>query len=233
MTRPTPVTLTSAPQTPTVPAPPVVAESGRHAPAPPKTRRRPLLIVLAVVLVMVGSLLAAFVVSQNRSTVSVVAVKQTVTRGDVISAAVLETVEVPINSGLRTIPAADAQQLVGKRAAFDLHAGGLVSPESVAEVPFPESGRSVVGMSLKAGQLPTIRDLVAGAKVLIVYTPRAQDELAAGARTTQTVPAEVVGIRAVRDTTDVILDVSVATNQATGLAEMVATQRIAVILQGA
>ena len=234
MARPTPSTLAVEQQVPPTPTGPVVAaQPGQHAPAPPKTRRRPLLIVLAVVLVMVGSLLAAFLVTLNQNTVSVVAVKQTITRGDVINADVLETVEVPPNNGLRTIPAADLQQLIGKRAAFDLHAGGLVSPESVAEVPFPGTGRSVVGMSLTAGQLPTIRDLIAGDKVLIVYTPRAQDELTPEPRTAQQVPAEVVGTRAVRDTSDVILDVSVATNQATALAEMVATQRIAVILQGA
>lgn len=230
MARPTP-TATTNDQQASQTAPPADSASV-HVPAPPKTRRRPLLIVLSVVLIALGSLLAAFLVTLNQRTVSVVAVSQDIIRGDVISANVLQAVEVPPNSALQTIPASDIQQLVGKRAALDIHAGGLVSPGSVAEVPFPGDGRSVVGMSLKAGQLPTVRSLKAGDKVLVVYTPRAQDELgeSTGGRQIQ---AEVVGIREVPDTSDVVLDVTVASNQAAELADIIATQRVAVILQGA
>ena len=75
-------------------------------------------------------------------------------------------------------------------------------------------------------------EVKAGDKVLVVYTPRAQDELgeSTGGRQIQ---AEVVGIREVPDTSDVVLDVTVASNQAAELADIIATQRVAVILQGA
>lgn len=200
---------------------------------PLKTRRRPLLVVLAVVLVALGSLLAAFLMTLNQTTISVVAAKQPLTRGDVITADVLDVVEVPPNSMLRTIPAADLQQLVGKRAATDIQNGGIVTPDAVTEQPYPGDGRAVVGMALKPGQLPTVRSLQGGDKVLVVYTPRSGDDIVDDGAPARQVPAEVVGIRAIADTSDVIVDVSVATNQAPALADIVATQRIAVILQGA
>lgn len=207
------------------------AEDGRTTPTPfsppPKLRRRPGLIALAIVLIAVGGLLAAWLTTTVGNTHPVLTMRADVPRGTVINAADLTVAMVPDDPALRTVPSGQREQVIGKYAAADLTAGSTLTPDSFTDKPFPEAGQSVVGVSLTLAQLPA-QPLRPGDKVRIVTTPRAQDDPPKDDPTS--IAATVVATRAQPDGTHVVVDVTVPTADAAGLAARSATGRVALIL---
>lgn len=236
MAKPTPASMTdtqSKLKANNVPAGKPVAEDDDTAavaprPAPPKLRRRPMAIAAGVLLVLIGSLVTAWVVASNQDSVQVVAVRADITRGDVIEAADLTTVALRPDPQLRTVPADQMATLLGKRAAVDLHAGGLIAPESVADQVIPGAGASVVGIPIEPGQMPGWQ-LKAGDKVRIISTPRAQDD-----PTTKppkvSLDATVLAVHGTADQTLTVVDVVVPSDQAESLGALAATRRLALVL---
>lgn len=207
---------------------PTPTQTETLVPPPPRRKRRPIWVAAAIVLVGVGALLAWFVVGNLRDTDSVVALRTDVPRGSIITAEDLTTAEILPDPALLTVPADDIGDVVGRRAAVDLHAGGLVSPDSIADTLIPDAGKSVVGLALDAGQLP-LTTLKAGDPVRIISTPRDQDD-APTADPAVTINAVVVASAASTDGTAVQVDVTVTTTDAPRLAGLIATNRVAVIL---
>lgn len=195
---------------------------------PPKLRRRPTVIAIGVVIVVLGALITAFVVSTLQDTVQVVGVRADIERGSQIEASDLMSVSMRPDPALRTIPADQLPSLIGKRAAMDLHAGGLISPESVADKPIPAVGESVVGIPLEAGQLPAWQ-LRSGDKVRIISTPRAQDN-APTKPPKLSLEARVLDVHTAADQPLTIVDVIVPTTDAETLGALAATRRIALVL---
>ena len=200
----------------------------KPAAIPPKLRRRPVAIAVGVVIVALGALITAFVVNSLQDTVQVVAVRADIERGGQIEAADLMTVSMRPDPALRTIPADRLPSLIGKRAAVDLHAGGLISQESVADKVVPAVGESVVGIPLETGQMPAWQ-LKAGDKVRIISTPRAQDNPSTKAPTLS-MAARVLAVRAGADQQVTVVDVIVPTADAEVLGGLAATRRIALVL---
>lgn len=198
-------------------------------PPPPRTRRKPVWMAIAAVLITVGSLLTWFTVNQVRATVSVVAVRSDIERGATISRDKLTTVEINAGTTLSTVPASQLESVVGKRATVDLLTGSLVSQASVADTLIPAAGQSVVGLALNVGQLPAV-PLKVGDKVRIISTPRAQDEAPFG-DPGQTISAVVVSTSKVADSSVTVVDVSVFSAQAATVAGVAATGRVALILE--
>lgn len=196
-------------------------------PAPPKLQRRPVLVALAVVLVAVGALLTAYLVTTSGNTTAVVAVRTDVERGSVIERGALVEARINGDPALTTIPGDQIDSLIGKRAAVDLHAGGLVSPASVTDSVLPAKGQTIVGVALTPAQRPSY-PLRAGDPVRIILTPRPQDDLPRAAPTT--VKATVVAVREVADANQVVVDVSVPAASAPAVASIVGTARVALVL---
>ena len=194
---------------------------------PPKLRRRPALIALGVALVAVGGASAAWLTTTVGHTQGVLAVRAPLDRGEVIGPDDLVTANINADPALRTMPAAEREQVVGKRAAVDLAAGTLITPESVTVVTIPAAGRSLVGLSLTAGQLPA-QPLRQGATVRLVDTPRAQEDPPAGSPTATT--ATVVEAHPPTEDGSRIVDVTVPTGEAVELAARAATGRVALVL---
>lgn len=206
----------------------VAPATAAPAPAPPKLRRRPVAIAVGVLIVVLGSLVTAFIVASVQDTVQVVAVRADIPRGDVIQAADLTIVGLRPDPQLRTIPADQLASLIGKRAAMDLHSGGLVSPASVANQVIPAAGESIVGIPIEPGQMPAWQ-LKAGDKVRIMSTPRAQDDPSTKPPKVS-LEARVVAVHGSADQTLTVVDVSVPADQAETLGALAATRRVALVL---
>lgn len=210
------------------PSQPAAAGPDAQILPPSRQKRRPIWLAAAVLLVALGSLGVWFVVSNLRDTVSVVALRNDVPRGATITAQDLTTVDINPEPALRTVPASQLAQVVGKRAAVDLPAGVLLPPAAIADTITPPAGQSVVGLALDPGQMPAI-ELKVGDKVRIISTPKDQDDPPTTTPVV-TVTAEVVSSSPLTDTSKTRVDVLVSEQDAARVAAISATNRVALIL---
>src|SRR5690349_11678632 len=79
----------------------------------PKLRRRPVLVAASLAAVILGALLGAWTWSTASNTHEVVALRQTVTRGETVTQGDLMTVQVGLDPALKTIPGDRLGSLVG------------------------------------------------------------------------------------------------------------------------
>ncbi|MGF0118790.1 SAF domain-containing protein [Promicromonospora sp. Marseille-Q5078] len=194
--------------------------------APPKARRRPLLIVGAIAVICLGALLSVWAYNSTSEARSVLAMRQTVERGQVITADDLMKVKISVDPALHPVDGSEIDAFVGKRAALDMPAGGVVTAEQVTDNPIPADGTSVVGVSLTAAMLPA-GQLRVGDNVRIVTTPGELGEASTGA---DAVEAEVVGITGDEVTGNTVLNVQVPHDEAPDVAARAATGKVAVVL---
>lgn len=197
-------------------------------PERPKERRRPLLIVSMVALTCLGGLVSAYAYTSTSETEQVVAVRESVARGEAIGAEDLMLVQVGLDPALRPLDASELDSLIGQRAAVDLSAGSLVTAESVSEAVIPIAGESVVGVSLTQAMMPS-ELIFAGDAVRIVSTPGDQGEIREGVEPV-TVQATVVGVRQLSETGETVVDVAVSEAEAADLASRAATRKVALVL---
>ena len=104
---------------------------------PPKLRKRPGLVVAAVVITALGCLLGAWAWSATTSTEEVLAAKNTIHRGDVIKADDLQRIRISGDPALEPLPASAYDEIIGRRAALDISAGGLMTTDSTSRPPMP------------------------------------------------------------------------------------------------
>jgi hypothetical protein len=194
---------------------------------PPKLRRRPLLIALGILLIVASAFVSWYVVAMVKDTTQVVAALGDIPRGAVIARTDLTTVEVRPDPLLATIPAADLESLVGRRAATDIPAGVIVAPASVTDTLLPAPGQAIVGVALGADQRPATAPRP-GQPVTFVATPRTNDDPPGGAPA-QTFEAVVVAATAVTDAQVTVVDVTLPEAEAAELAALAATGRIAAV----
>lgn len=208
--------------------PPTTAGGGSTIISPaPKLRRRPTLIALGIALIALSAAAAAWLTTTVGNTQSVLAVRTTLDRGSVITAADLLTANINADPALSPIGVADRDQVIGKRTAVDLAAGSLLTPAALTDSSVPAEGTSLVGISLTPAQLPA-QPLRPGDTVRLVDTPRAQDDPPSGIPESTT--ATVVQAHAGGDNGTVIVDVTVSQREAVALAARAATGRLALIL---
>ena len=200
-------------------APPLVS--------PPKLRRRPTIVAGAIGAVCLGAVLAAWAWSSSTSTQQVLVATAEIPRGSVIEAEDLTTARLNVDSAVAVLPASAADELIGQRAALDVAAGGLLTPDLVQGESIPASGESLVGVALKPEQAPG-ETLMAGDLVRVVVTPGQDGE------TPKIAPefsaAEVVGIHHDSETGQTVVDLLVPHAEASLLAARVATGNVALVL---
>ncbi len=126
--------------------------------------------MLASLLLVVTSIavFADIYASTNRQT-SVLIVTEPIQQGQQLSGSELGEASVSISSGVSPIPVADAAGLVGQRAAVTIPAGSLLTAGDLTDAQPIVAGDAVVGLALKAGQLPAA-GVEAGDDVMIVQT---------------------------------------------------------------
>nr|WP_203704008.1 SAF domain-containing protein [Asanoa iriomotensis] len=131
---------------------------------------RPGLLGLAVLLIALGGLGAAFAITSVKATGSYLAVGRQVPQGTVLTADDLVTVQVAGGAGLAPVPASQQAQVVGKRAAVSLVPGSLLTMAQLTDKPLLAAGQQQVALGLRANQVPA-RRLLPGDKVVLVGTP--------------------------------------------------------------
>ncbi|WBB65548.1 SAF domain-containing protein [Micromonospora sp. WMMD812] len=198
---------------------------------PPKVvrqrRTRPGLLGLAVLLIALGGLGAAFAVTSVRATGSYLAVSRAVEVGRQLVADDLVSVQVSGGTGLAPVPADRLDEVVGKRAAVALTPGTLLTLAQLTDDPLLGPGQQQVALGLDAAEVPA-RRLHPGDKVLLVSTP---DDDATG-------PPSVAGTRfeatvidtSTSDDDEVVVYLALAVRDVPAVVALNAQNRIAVVL---
>jgi hypothetical protein len=219
--------------------PPRTSAPGRAAglngsPPPPaltplRRRRRPALLALAVAMVVLGALGAAYLAMSLGQTSPVIAIAREVPWGQQITAADLVQARVAGDPALAPIPYGERDEVIGMVAVTTLTPGSLLTRDALTGQPLPPPGQQLVGVGVSAVQLPAT-SLRPGDDVLLVPVADPGGTGAPDAAgTTGTVEATVVrsgppgtdGLRVV----DVLVDAAdgpdVAARAAAGLVAIV------------
>lgn len=217
--------VTAAEIRPTVSAPVPAAAAA----VPVRVRRRKGLLLGSAGSVLLGAVAAVWLFTSATDRVEVVAVRDTVTRGATITAEDLVVVRLGVDPAVPAVLARDAETLVGKRAAVDIAAGGLVTRSSVTDALVPGKGLTVVGLALGKGMLPSV-PLKNGDAVRIVQAPGTAPAAGVGESAPVTTPATVVAVARAADNQSTLVDVLVAEGAAPELAARALAGKVAVVL---
>ncbi|MFD0902626.1 hypothetical protein [Actinomadura sediminis] len=167
------------------------ASGGQRLPTPPR-ERKPALAALAVLLILGGALASAYLVVASGDRVSAIVVAQPVAAGQRIPEAALR--EVPIgDTGIEYLSWSEAAAVTEHYATVPLVEGTLLTNAMISPTNDAASGRLVVGLALKPGQLP-VGGVVEG-KHVTVYAVGGE-EGAARPGTVLAADAIVVGVGA-------------------------------------
>ncbi len=151
---------------------PAGSKPGALRVATPHRTRRPTLVALALVLILVGGTVAALVYLRATERSDVLAVARPVPIGHVISDADLITLSLSVDPRLRPLPASARRQVVGQVAATNLVPGTLLLRRMLTTSDaLLQADEGLVGLAVKAGQLP--EQLTPGDLVQVVRTPAA------------------------------------------------------------
>ncbi|WP_233288926.1 SAF domain-containing protein [Kitasatospora sp. MBT63] len=194
----------------------------------PRRGRRPALVGIGVAVAVVGALGGWSLVDQARDRVQVLAVARPVPAGQAITAADLVAAEVAPDPALRPVAVSRSKEIVGKTAATDLVPGSLITTQSVREGKPVTTGRDVVGILTKPGQMPQGR-LQIGDAVILVATPR-QDDTKADAQPA-TINAVVARVGDADGNGVIVVDVAVSPVDSPSVAAWTASGRIGIVLK--
>ncbi len=199
----------------------------------PRRRRRPVVVGAGLALAAVGALVSVWLVNEAGDRVAVVATRHAISAGQSIKASDLVTAEISHDSGLSSVPATRASDIIGKQASSDLPAGVLVTDESVSTGSSVTKGKSVIGILAKPGQLP-VQTLRTGDAVTIVHTP--QDGSAAASSnkpgtTPESLPAVISQVGSPDANGAVVVDIAAAEVNSTSLAAWAASGSVAIVLK--
>lgn len=151
-------------------APPLNGQRPTAAPPPP-TRRNHTRMALGVVIVILSVLGVVALYGSASDRIEVVAVRQPVAAGQLITAADLTVVSISSDTELATIDASNRESLVGQVAVTALVPGSLLARPQVSDGPRIPEGMALAGATLKPGQYPP--GLRAGDAVVIIESPPA------------------------------------------------------------
>jgi len=185
------------------------------------------LVAGAIAATCLGAVLAAWAWWASTDTEEVLVASTSIPWGAVIEAGHLTQASISADPVVDAIAASRSELVVGQRAALDIAAGGLVTPESVSDAVLPPTGKSVVGIALSPAQAPA-RPLQAGDQVRVVSTPGEGGEAVAGPPPYS--EAEVVGMEQDAETGQTVVDLMVPEAEATLLAARIATGSVAIVL---
>lgn len=133
-------------QAPTMPA-------GRRPPSAPR-ERKPVLAVLALVLIAGGALAASYLVSQGNKKVAAIEISQQLTAGQHIPLSAMQEVQVPASGGANYVPWNEASQVAQFYASAAIPPGTLLNGAMVVRAGNLVKKKAVLGLALKDGQLP-------------------------------------------------------------------------------
>lgn len=200
--------------------------------APPKVvrqrRMRPGLLGLAVLLIALGGLGAAFAVTSVRATGTYLAIGRTVEVGTALTTDDLISVEVAGGQGLKPVKASRIDEVLGKRAAVTLTPGTLLTMAQLTDEPMIGPGQQQVAIGLKATEVPA-KELRPGDKVVLFSTPERDAKTTAPSTRFQ---ATVIDT-AKPDKANTVLYLALASRDVPAVVNLADANRIAVVLDAA
>ena len=213
------------------PAPATLDTSGPAAPRQARTIRPAVnakLVAAAIGIIALCTAGAAALFGIVSGTTPVVVAASSVAKGQLIDETDLTTAAVAVDPSVAVLPADDLSALVGQRAAVDLPAGSLLTPESVTSDPVPGAGRALLGISVTSAQAP-LTDLAPGTPVRLVHVVDDAAAAEPGVASATPVPAVVVSSGTAPDGARVI-DVTVTSAAAPTVSAWAASGDVAVIV---
>lgn len=199
-------------------------------------RRRPGAYALAVALIAAGGGGGFLAWQATGERTPVLAIAREVPAGDVIKDSDLVEASVSLDPALKPFRASQRDEVVGKRAGVALVPGALLSRGQVTTRTLVKPGERLVGIGLKATQMPATR-LSPGDRVLVVYAP--SDGAPADTGATKDGPAPTsVSARVVRvgpreqTSNEQVVDVAVRAQSGPVLATRAATGDVALVVDG-
>ena len=180
-------------------------------------------LVAGVLAVCVGGLGAALLYANASSSTSVITIKRTVYRDQIITTEDLGVLSLAVPIGLGPVSSDRLAEIVGKTAIIDLPAGGILTPAGFGE-PVVAPGSVRLGLRLEAGRLPTSA-MEPGASVLLVPVGRDGGEPPSGG----SVPATIATIPQQQTDGASVVDVGVAAAEGPRVAQLAAAGQLAVL----
>jgi len=183
-------------------------------------------ISIGVLIVAVFALGGAWFYSNASSPEAVLALRQSIDRGHVITSGDLVVVDIATEEAINTLSRPLAGTILGQIALTDLSAGTLVNPDLFASQAAIASGDGVVGLALDPGEFPSLA-LRAGDLVRVVETPR-QGEDAAG-DTVLAEMAEVADVAPIGVQGQLFISLAMTTSEADAVAAAGSQDRVRLI----
>jgi hypothetical protein len=192
-------------------------------------RRNPKWIALGIVALCLGGLLSYGIYAQVNTETSVVAMKETVYRGEAIKAEDLTTIVIQGRALEGAVPSSRIGELVDRHAAFDLPQGSPVLADSVSDTSVPRIGMAAVGLKLGSGQAPSTMLVPSSPIRLVALPPAGADGAANDKLAGKTYLGHVIDNNPDADGTSAVVNVEVDAEQAPTIALLAAQNRLAVV----
>lgn len=164
---------------------------------------------------------------------AVLAVARAVPAGQAVTAADITEARVSADASLRPVPASERDSVIGRTTAVALVPGTLLTRAALSTGAAVPAGRDVVGLSLKAGQVPL--GIGAGDAVVVVRAPTSPGAGAdPGAPVVVARNARVLAVQAASTTSGATTVVSVMVDAADAVtvAAAGATGQASVVVEG-
>jgi hypothetical protein len=199
-------------------------------PQPPRlpSRRNPKWIALGIVALCLGALLSYFIYAKVATETTVVMAAHTVYRGETIELGDLATITLRGGSLPLAIPAGHVNDLVGKRAAFDLVEGSVILSTAVTDAVIPAEGRAVIGLKLSPGRAPG-NLLQPASRVRLIAMPAASDGSATDKLAGSIFVGSVIDQSQAADGMSILVNVDVDAAAAPTIATLAAQDRIVIV----
>ena len=188
-----------------------------------RTRRNLRWVAVGVLAICLGGLGAALLYANLSNAHTVLVVKRTVYRDQVITAADLGATSAVPAAGVETVGTERLDSVIGRTALSDLVEGSLLSPRSYGE-PVVEAASVRIGLRLAAGRLPSA-PMPPGTEVLLVPVGRDGAEPPAGASVT----GRIATAAAVLPDGASIVDVSVVATEGERVVRLAANEQLALV----
>jgi hypothetical protein len=160
MTRGTNFDLQAQRSEPTMPA-------GRRMPSAPR-ERKPMLAVLAVLLIVAGALAAGTLVLKSANRVGAIEITKAIPQGEQVTASAITEVPIAADTGVKYVAWQYSGQVAQYYATGAIPAGTLLNWGMVGKTRSTPNGDTEVGLALKDGQVPS--NVKAGDHIAVIST---------------------------------------------------------------
>jgi hypothetical protein len=160
------------------------ARSGDRLPRPPG-RRRPGLAIIAVLLIVLGAVIAGLLALRIDERVPVLVARNNITVGQQITAANLSVARMA-SEGVTVIPADRASEVIGQYASVAIPSGRLIDRDMLGKTGLLTPGKAAVGVALEPGRFPA-GGLTTGDTVQVIRSVEGEGRVIAATATIGTV----------------------------------------------